>query len=241
MNKVSPTTSTLHSRTTPIVIKTLLFALASLAPVSSQAQNDTIYVSDVFYVPLYSGTSTKHRIVHRGIKSGTALTVLDVDESAGFTKVQTSSGKKGWIQNQYVSEKPVARILLQNERRQRSALQEKLNNTNNLNQTISQSKTDFERQVSSLTKKNQSLSNELTNLKKISSNAVNLDINNRELLQKNELLKVEIAELQTENARLSDKSSRDWFIRGALAVAIGALLAIIIPKFKPRSRNSEWG
>ena len=81
----------------------------------------------------------------------------------------------------------------------------------------------------------------LASIKKISSNAINLDINNRELLQKNELLKVEIAELQTENARLADKSNRDWFIRGALAVAIGALLAVILPKFKPKSRNSEWG
>lgn len=241
MNKVSPTTNIPRNHTVLIVLKALVFALASLAPLNGNAQNNTIYVSDVFYVPLYSGTSTKHRIVHRGIKSGTALAVLDRDESAGFTKVQTSSGKEGWIQNQYVSEKPVARIQLQNERRQRSSLQEKLNNTNNLNQTISQNKTDLERQVSSLTKKNQSLSSELANLKKISSNAVNLDINNRELLQKNELLKVEIAELQTENARLSDKSNRDWFIRGALAVAIGALLAIIIPKFKPKSRNSEWG
>ena len=139
-----------------------------------------------------------------------------------------------------MSETPVARILLKDERRQRSAIQEKLDNINSLNQTISQNKSDLERQASSLAKKNQSLSNELANLKKISSNAVNLDINNRELLQKNELLKVEIAELQTENARLSDKSNRDWFIRGALAVAIGALLAIIIPKFKPRSRGSDW-
>lgn len=205
------------------------------------AQGNTVYVSDVFYVPLYSGTSTKHRIVHRGIKSGTALNVLDIDNEAGFTKVQTSSGTEGWIQNQYVSNSPVARILLQNERKQRTAIQEKLDNTNSLNQSISQNKSDLERQVSSLANKNQSLSNELANLKKISSNAVNLDINNRELLQKNELLKVEIAELQTENSRLSDKSNRDWFIRGALAVAIGALLAIIIPRFKPKSRSSEWG
>ncbi|NNL57147.1 MAG: TIGR04211 family SH3 domain-containing protein, partial [Pseudomonadales bacterium] len=78
-------------------------------------------------------------------------------------------------------------------------------------------------------------------IKKISSNAISLDINNRELLQKNEMLKVQIAELQAENARLSDKSNKDWFIRGALAVAIGALLAVILPRFKPKPKNSEWG
>ena len=216
-----------------------LFFLGSLN--FAYAESETVYVSDVFLVPLFSGKSTKHRIVHRGIKSGTALTLLDTDSSAKFSKVRTSGGTEGWIQNQYVSNTPVARILLKNERIKSSTLKEKLANTSLSNESISQSKSDLEKQVSSLSRKNQSLNSELTSIKKVSSNAINLDINNRELLQKNELLKVEIAELQTENARLADKSNRDWFIRGALAVAIGALLAVILPKFKPKSRSSDWG
>lgn len=208
---------------------------------TAYAESETVYVSDIFYVPLYSGKSTKHRIVHRGIKSGTALTLLQTDKSAGFSKVRTNGNNEGWIQNQYVSNSPIARILLKNERIKSSTLKEKLTNTSRSNESISQNKSDLEKQVSSLSRKNQSLTGELTSIKKVSSNAINLDINNRELLQKNELLKVDIAELQTENARLADKSNRDWFVRGALAVAIGALLAVILPKFKPKSRSNEWG
>ena len=144
------------------------------------------------------------------------------------------------MENQYIFETPVARKLLANEREQRSSLETRLSTLSSTNKSISATQSELEQQVSSLARKNQSLSSELASIKKISSNAINLDINNRELLQKNELLKVEIAELQTENARLADKSNRDWFIRGALAVAIGALLSIIIPKFKPKSRSNEW-
>ena len=230
----------------PMSIKNLLAAFILLAPsllLTSPAigQESTGYVSDVFYVPVHSGKSTRHRIVHRGIKSGTPFTVLETDSEAGFTKIRTTGGTEGWIQNQYVSNRPIARILLKDERKQRIALQEKFSELRSKNSSVNQSYDDVKQQLQSLSRNNQTLTSELASIKKISSNAINLDINNRELLQKNEILKVEIAELQAENARLSDKSNKDWFIRGALAVAIGALLAVILPKFKPKPKSSEWG
>lgn len=218
----------------------LTIALTAISSISV-AQESTAYVSDIFYVPLHSGKSTKHRIVHRGLKTGSALTVLKIDKEAGFTMVRTSSGKEGWIQNQFLSNQPIARTLLKDERKQRINLQEKLSSLTNNNKSITKSHGEASKQVKLLSRQNQSLTSELASIKKISSNAINLDISNRELLKKHELLKVKISELQAENARLADKSNRDWFIRGALAVAIGALLAVILPKFKPRAKNQEWG
>jgi SH3 domain protein len=199
------------------------------------------YVADVFYVPLHSGASTKHRIVHRGLKTGTSLTILQTDDKAGFTQVRTQSGIEGWIQNQFISNTPVARTLLKQAQQQRSELQSQLSSISATNESVSTAHDEAQKRLKSLSRQNQSLTGELASIKKISSNAINLDINNRDLLQKSEMLKVEIAELQAENARLSDKSNKDWFVRGALAVAIGALLAVILPRFKPKIRSSEWG
>lgn len=222
-----------------LILLILLATLSLSAPL--RAAEQVGYVSDIFYVPLHSGKSTKHRIVHRGLKTGTKLTILKVDETAGFSQVRTRSGTEGWIQNQYLSNQPIARILLKNEQQRRMELQEKLNALSSDNRSINQAHGEIKQQVQSLSRQNQSLTSELASIKKISSNAINLDINNRELLQKNEMLKIEIAELQAENARLSDKSNKDWFVRGALAVAIGALLAVILPRFKPKPKSSEWG
>ena len=88
--------------------------------------------------------------------------------------------------------------------------------------------------------KNKILNEEISEIKKIASNAINLDLSNRKLIEKNETLKIEIAELQSDNARLADNSDKEWFLRGALAVLIGVILAVTLPKLKPKSRAKEW-
>ncbi|MCH1488311.1 MAG: TIGR04211 family SH3 domain-containing protein [Pseudomonadales bacterium] len=224
------------------VTRILFFVLVSGGFFSTSLQAESQgYVADVFYVPLHSGTSTKHRIVHRGLKTGTPLTILQTDDKAGFTQVRTQSGIEGWIQNQFISNTPIARTLLKQAQQQRSKLQSQLSSISATNESVSTAHDEAQKRLKSLSRQNQSLTGELASIKKISSNAISLDINNRDLLQKSEMLKVEIAELQAENARLSDKSNKEWFVRGALAVAIGALLAVILPRFKPKVRSSEWG
>ena len=217
----------------------LLAVAIALAPAPIIAET-TSYVSDVFYVPLHSGNSSKHRIVHRGLRSGTALTVLDVDEKAGFSKVRTEGGTTGWIQNQYLSAQPIARLQLREERARLQQMSDRLEQAQGKQSAFSKDNNELSQQVQNLSRQNQSLTSELASIKKISANAIALDRNHRELLEKNEMLKIEIAELQADNARLADKSDKEWFIRGSFAVILGALLAIILPRLRPKPRSSEW-
>jgi len=231
----------MKSKTHSSFIISIAVFILGIGPINHViAAEEKRYVSDVLYVPMHSGKSTKHRIIHRGLKSGTELILLDYDKEAGFSKVRTAKGTEGWMQNQFLSNTPIARQLLARERQTSASLREQLNSTSSDNKSINQAHSELKQQVKALLSKNQQLTNELTSIKKISSNAVNLDRNNRELLQNNEMLKIEIAELQSDNARLSDKSDKEWFVRGAFAVALGAFLAWIIPKFKPRQKHSEW-
>ena len=219
----------------------LVFALQLAIATPASAAKETQYVSDVFYVPLHSGKSIKHRIVHRGIKSGTSLEILDYDKKSGFSKVRTGGGTEGWIQNQYLSAQPIARTRIANIEQQMTQLQGQLKNTKSKSSELNNENNKINAQVKQLSRENQELTSELASIRKVSANAINLDINNRELLQKNELLKIEIAELQADNARLNDKSDKEWFVRGAFAVAIGALLAVLLPRLKPTPKSSEWG
>ena len=230
-----------NTRTLQIILSiTLSLSFFLIAVQKTYAADETRYISDILYVPMHSGKTTKHRIVHKGLRTGTALTLLDFDKKAGFSRVKTAGGTVGWIQNQFLSSTPVARTLLAKEKQNTSALRKKLAALREQTQNISQSHSEFKQQVKTLSSRNQKLTNELTGIKKISSNAINLDSNNRELLKKNEMLKIEITKLQSDNARLSDKSDKAWFIRGAFAVILGALLAIILPRFKPKEKHSEW-
>ena len=220
----------------------LLMAFAScLSWLAAPAHSEELrYISDQFYVPLRSGPSNKHRIIDSSLRTGTKLTLLKTDKEAGYSKVATPKGKEGWIENQYLSAQPIARILLANERARNKSLQQQVSNLQQHNQATSAQSGDLQKKVSALSTDNQKLSNELANLKRISSNAVNLDISNRDLLQKNEMLKIEISELQSENDRLSSKSDKEWFLRGAFAVLIGVVLTIVIPLLKPKPKSSEW-
>ncbi|MBR9805411.1 TIGR04211 family SH3 domain-containing protein, partial [bacterium] len=98
----------------------------------------------------------------------------------------------------------------------------------------------LDRELQALTTNNTQLSDELSKIKKISANAIALDHNNRELLQKNELLKIQIEELTAENQRLSNKSNKEWFMYGVFAVFMGALLTVLLPRLKGKRKSSEW-
>ena len=221
-------------------LRLLLCSLLLSQVAAVNAAEETRYISDVFYVPLHSGNSSKHRIIHRGLKTGTRLTLLETDDEAGFSRVTTSKGTEGWIQNQFLSATPIARIRLAEAQNKQQQLNKKFTSLEKNNSETQQSNSEIQKQVKSLSRQNQQLTTELGSIKKISANAINLDKNNRELLQKNEMLKIEIAELQANNSRLSDKSDQEWFFRGALAVLMGVFLAILLPKLKPKARSKEW-
>ena len=52
-----------------------------------------------------SGPSDGHRIVHRGLPSGTELEVLGVDTAAEYTHVRTAGGARGLDQHRNISSK----------------------------------------------------------------------------------------------------------------------------------------
>ena len=92
----------------------LLFPFSYLALPTQllAAVGDVNYISDVLTVPLRSGASTAHRILHRGLPSGTQLTILAIDEEANFTQVRTAGGMEGWVRSQYLIGEPIARVKL---------------------------------------------------------------------------------------------------------------------------------
>ena len=65
------------------------------------------YISDEFYVPLRETPCRRCKIVHRGIKSGTELKLLETREGWGL--VLTSKGVEGWMELQHLLDSPVAR------------------------------------------------------------------------------------------------------------------------------------
>jgi SH3 domain protein len=63
---------------------------------------DVRYVSDKQYIPLRSGAGSDYRIIHRGIPSGTRLTVARTSSDGEWAEITTQRGTTGWIRTQYL-------------------------------------------------------------------------------------------------------------------------------------------
>ena len=85
------------------------------------------------------------------------------------------------------------------------------------------------------------VSEELNQLKQVSGKAVQLDTDNRRLVEESENLRSEADMLKSENQRLQDKLDSEAFIDGALAVFLGVIITLVVPRLWPKRRkSSSW-
>lgn len=217
-----------------------LLLLALLFPQLSQAQ-DVRYVSDKSTVPLRSGPGNEFRIVHRGIPSGTKLTVAKASSDDEWSKITTVRGTSGWIRSQYLmQDRPAAQKLDAAVSRASKATERSTSLTKEV-QSLKTERAKLLSQINNSGSELDSVSTELTDLKKISGKSVQLDIDNRRLVQNTETLRSEVEMLQSENQRLQDKVKSEDFLDGALAVLLGVVIALVAPRLIPKRRkNSSW-
>lgn len=200
---------------------------------------ETQYVRDTLYVELRTGQSFKHRIVHKGLVSGTPLTVLEVSEDKRYTFVRTESGIEGWIQTQYLSDTPSARDQLKASLAKQSRLETQ---AAALKKQLEQLKSEYQAAQSKageLSSSSEQLQQELDEIKTISANALQLNRDVTKLRLNNQELSNKVDLLTADNQRLSDSSSNDAFMNGAFAVLIGVFITLIVPRLWP-SKSNDW-
>ena len=68
-----------------------------------------------------------------------------------------------------------------------------------------------------------------------------LDTDNRRLVEESENLRSQADMLKSENQRLQDKLDSEAFIDGALAVVLGVIITLVVPRLWPKRRkSSSW-
>ena len=216
------------------------FLLSLLFAGIAQAQ-DVRYVSDKQYVPLRSGAGNDYRITHRGIPSGTRLKVARTSSDGLWAEITTDRGTTGWIRTQYLMEDVPA----QNQVDAAKARAEKATTQSAaLAVEVKDLKTERVELLNQITSSGSELgdiSKELTQLKQISGKSVQLDVDNRRLVEESENLRSEVEMLEAENQRLHDKLESEDFLNGALAVLLGVIIALVAPRLQPKRRkSSSW-
>lgn len=215
----------------------LSFSFLALTTQSLAAVGDVNYISDVLNVPLRSGPSTAHRIIHRGIPSGTQLTVLATDEEAGFTQVRTAGGMEGWVTSQYLIGEPIARVKLATAEKRLKNLKAEIDKERETRASIQVKHKEIEDTNKTLNSKVESLSKELAELKIVSADPIKEHARNVELTQQNARLLGEVDELSSKTRRLEENVQLQWLLYGGALVLVGLILGVVI-KTRPRQQAS---
>jgi len=219
---------------------TILGLLLALLSTAASAQ-DVRYISDKQFIPVRSGAGSDYRITNRGIPSGTRLTVKQTSPDGEWAQITTDGGTAGWVRAQYLmTEMPAANAL--------SAAQARLKVLTDSNQALQaelaalkSDQVELLNNASSTDSSLRSVTEELAQLKQISGNAVQLDADNRRLVEETENLRAKVDMLDAENSRLNDNLSSEAFMDGALAVLLGVIITLVVPRLWPKRRkSSSW-
>jgi len=216
-----------------ITLVLLSFSWLAVTTQPLAAVGDVNYISDELNVPLRSGPSTAHRIIHRGLPSGTKLTVLATDEEAGFTQVRTDGGLEGWVTSQYLIKEPIASVKLVAAEKRLQSLKTEIDKEREAHASLQSEYKETEANNKTLTSQVQALTKELVELKRISADPINEHARNVELTQQNQRLVDQVDELSSMTRQLKDNVQRDWLLYGGALVLIGLLLGVVL-KARPR-------
>jgi SH3 domain protein len=208
-----------------LLVGTTLFTISQLSFA------DQAYIRDTLYVPLRGGESSEHRIIHRGIKSGTLLERIETNEQTGYTRVRTSKGLEGWLLTQYLVDEPIASTQLDRVKSELQSLDKKHQQT-----LLSLKDTKEEREV--LADQNALLTEDLATITTLSANVVVIDEQNKRLSEERDVLLQKITELNELTDALSDDRAQQWFLRGAGIILIGLLFGFWLSRRIYHKRDS---
>jgi len=211
----------------------LFFAVGALFSSLGFAQDR--YITDEVRVPLRASPCDDCSVLHEGLVSGTKVKLEE--RSGNWARVTLDSGLSGWL--------PATQLVVQAPARERLvSLQNNLQAVREENATLKRRLKEFETassDIAALIKQREDLEVELAAARKVSASAAALQEQNESLVKENRMLQSEVDVLIATRDQLKGDQTQKWFLYGAVAVFLSTLLAVLIPRLKPRRRFSEWG
>jgi SH3 domain protein len=221
---------------TKTAVKASIILITILTAQSLVAKD--LYISDKLYVPVRKGQGNQFSILHKGLPSGTRVTLVERDTD--WTKVRTQQGLTGWIRNQFLDDSPPAAIQLVSANKRIERLTKQLSELKDDKDSLEKVYKDTQASLRDSKQLAQKTTEELNSIKVISASAVESHQRLQTLAEKMQLLQTENDVLKSENESLRRSERTTFFMYGVFAVLLGILAAIIIPKLRSKKRNDGW-
>jgi len=203
---------------------------------AGDAHAETAYVSDELIVNFRTIPASNGRIA-KLLRAGTPLEVIERQPEGEWARVRTGDGDEGWVQQQYLVSQPIAADRLETANREIERLSRTVTNLRQRLQNVDAARGEAEETSSSLTDEVSRLEQELAEIRRVSSSALETATENRRLNELNARLRNELDALVDERDTLAANSRQRWMMIGGGLVLAGLIIGMII---KARPRRSAW-
>lgn len=218
----------------------LLLLLLGLNCVVAPALAETRFITDQSRIMLRTGESTKHKII-RGLPSGEAVEELSINESTGYSKIQTEDGATGYVLTRLLQDEPAARDRLAEMETRLADLQQAPDQLAAKLTELQAAHEQLQIDHNELAGEKERLEQDLASIKHASANVVQITEERSELRKTVADLTRRAADLQQEIQDLRNQTKQRWFLIGAGVVTGGILIGLILPHLRFRRRRSSWG
>lgn len=194
------------------------------------------YVDDHLIAYVRAGQDESQPVVET-VNSGSQLTILQSNEK--YSKVQTQSGKTGWLLNRFIRDDPGAEQKLLQSQKQIALLESRLTQREQELAKVNQGHNDLRKRFEDLEGKLRRIEAENRHVKDLAADPLNLARQNQTLELERSQMERELHLLRGKMDKLSEDTQSRWFLTGAGVVFMSLLIGLMMPKFK--QRKSSWG
>ncbi len=165
-------------------LSVIAFVFAAL-PAQAQAVK---YVSDEVFVVLHKGPGAEYRWVAK-LTPGTRLRMAGTAEDGEWAEVTTDRGTTGWVSTEFLSSDTPAQVRLPAAEARAAKLSTENAELNNQVAALEAEKLELLNKINSSDSELGDVSQELSNLQQVSGKAMQLDTDNRRLIEETENLR----------------------------------------------------
>ncbi|MFT5447812.1 MAG: SH3 domain protein [Gammaproteobacteria bacterium] len=194
----------------------------------------TRYVTDSLKLESRSGPGVKNRIM-KMLSSGTPVKVLE--QRNGWSRIDVEGDGDAWILSRYLMDEASARNQVSEAKALRDSVEERVKSSREQLTMAENTAASLEVERSQLAERAALLADELDELKRTASSAVDIKNENERLRRTTGENDRALQDLRHDYLLIKQSRERDWFIAGAGVLFGGIVLGLIIPKLRFRRRR----
>lgn len=198
----------------------------------------TGWIGDDLYVPVRAGAGTAFKILHRGLKTGTSVEILEMETGNDWAKIRYGE-VEGYINSRYLNRSPTAGIKLEQLEEKHEKLRAQLSTSQSQLREITQQRDKLAGENTQLDSSLSSRQKELSNLKDVAADPIRLDQANRKLNEELVTLRTQLDTAQAENAMLRGNNTSSQWLIGCLILFAGSMVGWLL-KGRSGKRNNSW-